>query len=346
MNLPWADELAIDLGTATIHVCVKNDGVVVREPTVLAYGASSRRPVAYGWEARRMLEHGLEDVRVVQPIRDGVVADFDAAVALLRHCIHGALGRRPLFNPTVLVARPTVCTSVEERALHDALRAAGAGRVFTVQKALAAAIGAGQPVDAVETHLSVDIGAGATDIGAVSMGMLTAAAAPRLAGDYLDQAILRHIKRLQGIRITATTAEEIKCRVGTVDRTLVNGSLSGFSPSSPTDNLQADDLQLDEIPDVVAGALTTIYDEIAWLVEQLPPKARAEIGANGIIVTGGTALLKGLSDHMAGYLGLPVRVATDPMSCTVLGLQSVLNDMSALSLEGRRFRYAAATGLF
>jgi rod shape-determining protein MreB len=345
MNLPWADELAIDLGSATIHICVKNGGVVVREPAVLAYAGSSRRPVAFGWDARRMPEHALEDVRVVQPVRDGVVADFDATVALLRHFVHAALGRRPLLNPTVLVARPTACTAVEERALQDALRAAGAGRVFTVQKALAAAIGAGQPVDAVETHLSVDMGAGATDIGAVSMGLLTAAASPRMAGDFLDQAIVRHVKRTQGIRISATTAEEIKCRVGTVDPTLVNGNLGNFAPSSPADDLQAYDLQLDEIPDVVAGALNTIYDEIAWLIEQLPPKARAEIGANGVILTGGTSLLKGLPDHMAGYLGAPVRVATDPMSSTILGLQSVLNDMSALSLEGRRFRYAAATGL-
>ena len=344
MHLPWADELAIDLGTATVHVCVKNGGVVVREPAVLAYGENPRRPVAFGLEARRMLEHGVEGVRVVQPIRDGVVADFDATVALLRHCLHAALGRRPLLNPVVLIARPTSATAVEERALHDALHAAGAGRVFTMQKALAATIGAGQPADAVETHLAVDIGAGATDVGAVSMGLLTAGASPRMAGDFIDQAIVRHIKRTQGVRVSLTTAEEIKCRVGTVDPDLVNGNLGSFAPSSPSEDLQAYDINLEDIPHVVAQALTMIYDEVAWLIEQLAPKGRAEIGANGVMLTGGTALLRGLPEHMAEHLGVPVQVATDPMSCTILGLQSVLSDMSALSLEGRRFRYAVATG--
>jgi rod shape-determining protein MreB len=346
MNLPWAEELAIDVGTATVHICVKNGGVVVREPAAVAFSDSQRRPVAFGMEARRMLEHGVEGVRVVQPIREGVVADFDATVAMLRHFLHAALGKRPLFSPTVLTARPTSATPVEERALIDALRAAGAGRVFTVQKALAAALGAGQPVDAVETHLAVDLGAGATDIGAISMGMITAGASPHLAGWTLDQAIVRHIKRTQNIRLSNTTAEEIKCRVGTLDSDLVNGNLGNYAPSSVGEDLQAYDLTLDEVPDVISQALVPIYDEIAWLVEQLPPKGRAEIAANGITLTGGTALLKGLPEHMADYLGLPVSAATDPMSSTILGLQAVLNDMSALSLEGRRFRYAMATGLF
>lgn len=346
MNLPWADELAVDVGTATVHICVKNGGVVVREPAVVAFGENQRRPVAYGLEARRMMERAVEGVRIVQPIREGVVADFDAAVSMLRHFLHMALGKRPLLNPTVVTARPTAATLVEQRALHDALHAAGAGRVFTVQKALAAAIGAGQPVDAVETHLAVDLGAGATDIGAVSMGLVTAGAAPHLAGDTLDQAIVRHIKRTQGLRLTAVTAEEIKCRVGTLDPDLVNGSLGSYAPSSASEDLQAYDVQLEDIPHVIEQALLPIYDEVAWLIEQLPPKARAEIGANGVVLTGGTSLLRGLPEHMADVLGVPVQVATDPMSCTILGLQSILNDMSALSLEGRRFRYAMAMGLY
>lgn len=339
MNLPWAEELAIDVGTACLHISVKHGGVVVREPSLVAYGESRRRPLAFGLEARRMLERAVEGVRVVQPIRNGVVADFDAAVALLRHFIHRALGRRPMLNPIIVTACPTAASPVEQRVLQDAIRLAGGGRILMVQKALAAAIGAGLPLDNIETRLLVDIGAGATDIGAVSMGLLSAGASPALAGDTLDHYLVRHVKRTQGIRVSATTAEEMKIQVGTVDP-LLQGNNNGFSTSS--DELQAYDVKLDEIPAVVADALAPIYDEIAWLIEQLPPKARAEIGANGITLTGGTALLKGLPEHMAGWLGVPVEVATDPMSCTILGLQSIVNDMGALSLEGRRFSYAAS----
>ncbi len=339
MNLPWAEELAIDVGTANLHISLKQGGVVVREPALVAYSDGRRRAVAFGLEARRLQERAVEGVQVVQPIRHGVVADFDAAVTMLRHFIHQALGRRPMLNPAVVTACPTSATAVEQRALQDAIRAAGGGRILMIQKALAAAIGAGVSLDAVETQFVVDIGAGASDIGAVSMGMLTAGVSPPVAGDRIDEAIVRHVKRTQNIRVSATTAEEMKIQIGTVDPLLgTNGN--GFSTS--TDELQAYDVRLDDIPAVVAGALQPVYDEIAWMIEELPPKPRAELGANGLVLTGGTALLKGLADHMADWLGLPVRVATDPMSCTILGLQSIVNDMQALSLGGRRFNVVAS----
>jgi rod shape-determining protein MreB len=339
MNLPWADELAVDFGTASLHISVKHGGVVVREPSVVAYAENRRHPVAFGLEARRLQERAVQGVRVVQPIRRGVIADFDAAVALLKHFLHKALGRRPMLNPVVVTACPTACTPVEQRALQDAIRVAGGGRIMVVQKALAAAIGAGLPLDSIETHLIVDMGAGATDVGALSMGLLSAGVSPALAGDRIDELIVRHVKRTQGIRISETTAEEMKVQVGTVDP-LLSANGNGFSTS--TDELQAYDVNTDEIPAVVADSLVPIYDEIAWLIEQLPPKARAEIGANGIMLTGGTALLKGLPEHMSGWLGVPVTIATDPRSSTILGLQSIVNDMGALSLEGRRFSYAAS----
>ena len=339
MNLPWAEELAIDVGTANLHISLKQGGVVVREPALVAYGEGRRHAVAFGVEARRLQERAVAGVRVVQPIRQGVVADFDAAVTLLRHFIHQALGRRPMLNPVVVTACPTAATAVEQRALQDAIRGAGGGRILMIQKALAAAIGAGVSLDTIETQFVVDIGAGATDIGAVSMGMLTAGASPPVAGDCIDEAIMRHVKRHQSIRISSTTAEEMKIQTGALDP-LLSPTGNGFSTS--TDELQAYDVRLDDIPGVVTSTLQSVYDEIAWLIEELPPKPRAELGANGIVLTGGMALLKGLPEHMADWLGLPVRVATDPMSCTILGLQSIVNDMQALSLGGRRFSAVAS----
>lgn len=339
MNLPWAEELAVDVGTANLHISVKQGGVVVREPALVAYSDGRHRAVAFGLEARRLQERAVEGVQVIQPIRKGVVADFDAAVTLLKHFIHQALGRRPMLNPVIVTACPTSATPVEQRALQDAIRAAGGGRILMVQKALAAAIGAGVSLDSIDTQFVVDIGAGASDIGAVSMGLLSAGASPPVAGDALDEAIVRHVKRTQSIRISNTTAEEMKVQIGTIDP-LLSGSGNGFSTS--TDELQAYDVRLDDIPNVVASTLQPVFDEIAWMIEELPPKSRAELAANGIILTGGTALLKGLSEHMADWLGVPVRVATDPMSCTILGLQAIVNDMQALSLGGRRFGVVAS----
>jgi rod shape-determining protein MreB and related proteins len=163
-------------------------------------------------------------------------------------------------------------------------------------------------------------------------------ASPAMAGDRIDQAIIRHVKRSQNIRLSATTAEEIKVRVGTIDPALSDANLNAVATSG--EDLQAYDVRAEDIPAVIAGALLPVYDEIAWLIEQLPPKARAEIGTNGITLSGGTALLRGLPEHMADHLGVPVRVATDPMSCTILGLQSILADLGGLSLDGRRFAYA------
>jgi rod shape-determining protein MreB len=340
MHLPWADVLAVDVGTATLHISVKDHGVVVREPSLVAFGDNDRRPVAFGVEARRMLERGVQGVRVVQPVRQGVVADFDATVLLLRHFMHRALGRRPMLNPVVVTARATAATPVEERALHDALRAAGAGRIVTVPKTLAAALGAGVPLDTVESHLVVDLGAGAADAGTVSMGLLSAGISPALAGDYLDRTLIRHFRRTQGVRVSWATAEEIKCQVGTVDAALVNGHLEEYSATG--EDLQVFDLNLDEVPEVLSQALQLVYDELSWLVEQLPPKARAEISANGVILTGGTALLRGFADQMAETLGIPVQVATDPLSSTILGLQSLLNDLRALSIDSRRFSCTTA----
>ena len=168
--LPWKQKLAIDVGTATCHISVQDAGLLVREPTVIAFESEPRRrPIAYGSEAKQMLDREVSEIEVVRPLEGGVVADFDAAVVLLRHFIHQALGHRPLLAPTIVTGEPTRATQVERRALINALKAAGAGEVISVPRALAAAIGAGLPMDQAECRLIVDMGAGSTDIGVISI---------------------------------------------------------------------------------------------------------------------------------------------------------------------------------
>ncbi len=341
--LPWVSEVAVDLGTAHVHVAIKDGGVVVREPALVAYGQKTDNPVAFGTEAKQMLEQGVNDVRVVQPIHGGVVADFDAATVLVRHLLKKALGRRPLISPLVLTTHPTAATQVERRVVRQVLRASGAGRAILVQKALAAAIGAGLAVDAPGTQMVIDIGAGTTDSATVSMGMISDGLSLKLGGQHLDTLLVRGIKRQQDIRLTLQSAEEIKLHVGSLDPAMASqapvGAANIGSFGNVTEDVRAFGVQLSEIPEMLCNACVPIADELRWQVEELPANVRAQLATTGAILTGGTALLRGLPTFLSQYIGAPVAVATDPMSCTMLGLQAVLNNLHALSLDGRRMTF-------
>jgi rod shape-determining protein MreB len=344
MLFPWTEEIGIDLGTANTHVCVKGAGVVVRESTAVAYQASRRRPVCYGTEAKRMLERLVPGVEVVRPVRRGALADFDAGVDLLRQFVRQALGRRPLlFSPAAVVAAPINTTGVQRNALTHSLRSAGVGQAHVVPKILAAAVGARLPIAGVESHLIVDAGAGATDIGVVSMGTVTAGSTLRYGGDDIDEVVVRAIRRSQGVRVDVSSAEEVKIRVGSVspdlghDKVTVNGT-------APNGNGGGEPLAIvvQGASELLLKAVMPIVTEIAWVVEELPPKQKAEVEQNGITLTGGCALLRGFPELIAHHLNIPTTVAKDPLSCTILGIESIIADLSALSLEGRRFTLGAA----
>lgn len=341
MRLPWGDEIAVDLGTANTHICLRGEGVVVREASYLAYEEGSRRPVAVGLEAKRMLERDVDGVSVVQPLKGGVIAHFDAAVTMLRLLIHQALGKRPLFSPLVITSHPDQATQVERRALVDALRSGGGGRVLSIQRGLAAAIGGGLPVSSDSSRMVIDLGAGCTSMGIIAMGMCTTSLSLRMGGDDLDELIRRAIRRQQGILVNAATAEQIKLHVGTLLAPQNGSSLRVEAESANGENGLTTDIDLSEIPAVLAHGLGRIVTDIAWVLDELPPRQQSEVAANGAVLTGGGAMLEGVDAFFAEKLGIPVHVATDPTSCTVLGLESVLNDPQAISLQGRRYRATA-----
>lgn len=333
---PWKEQLAIDLGTSHVHICVKGGGVVVREPTVIAFSAGRRRAVAYGTEAKQMLDREVSEVEVVRPVQGGVVADFDAAVALLRHLVHKALGHRPLVAPAVVAAEPTRVTQVERRALVTALRAAGAGQVLPVPKSLAAAVGAGIALDDTHSRLIVDMGAGATDVGVVSMGMAAAGASIHFGGDDLDEAIVRAFRRRHGAQIGPARAEEIKALAGAVAPEPAGEPLvlEELTPGNGPD-----DTRLDGVPLLLAQAMRPVSAEIQWVLETLPDKQQEEIANSDGVLTGGCALLRGLDRLLSRELALSIRTATDPGSCTILGLEAMMNDLGSLTLDGRRFAH-------
>lgn len=333
--LPWVSELAIDLGTANTLVAVRDGGVVVREPSLVAYVDGSQQPTAYGTEARQMLDQGVSDIQVVQPVIDSVVADYESGAAMLRYFIRKALGRRPLFNPLVVSVYPSAATPVSRRALIQLLRSAGAGRVVTVQKSLATAIGAGLAVDSAESQMIIDIGAGTTDAAIASMGMTSEAISEPLGGHFIDERIVRAVKRHQDADISRQDAAELKLAAGSVRNgpPSANGSFS-----TRAEDLRSLGVDIEMIPDILTEACADIADELSWLLERLPAKVRAHVASEGAVMAGGTALLDGLPEFLASRIGVPISRATDPMASTMLGLQAILNNLSSLSLDGRRVR--------
>ncbi len=334
--LPWKQKLAVDLGTATCHISVQDAGLLVREPAVIAYDAERGRPIAYGSEAREMLDREVSDVEVVRPLEGGVVANFDATVTLLRHFIHQALGHRPLLAPTVVTGEPTSATQVEQRALVNALKSAGAGEVIPVPRSLAAAIGAGLPMDQPECRLVVDMGAGSTDIGVISMGMIAAGEALRFGGNDLDEAIRRFVQRRYRIPIGNARAEDIKIMAGALSAEMISEQVR-LSDLNDGDNNGNGQEKLEGIAELMRDTLKPPTAEILWVLDMLPERQLDEIIQVESILTGGCAQLRGITDLLSDELALEMKAAPDPMSCTILGLEAILNDLDALSLDGRRF---------
>jgi len=337
--LPWTDQLAMDVGSASVHIAAKGEGVVLREPSFVAFDSPSKRPVAFGTEAHQLWERAVDEVDIVRPIRGSVVADFDATVAMLRAFIRQAMGRRPLFAPMVVLATPASATQVEMRALHDSLHAAGAGHIVDVQRPLAVGLGADLPLQSDDSYLIVDIGAGATDGGVFHNGLVTSSRSFRFGGDDLNEAIIRAVKRQRGIRLSAPAAEHLKREAGSVQTALANGPVhvDDVVLVNNDQHLESYEMEVDQVPQILTEAFEPLIEELQWLTEELPRAQKQQVAGGGIMLSGGTALLGGLDELIASRLHLPCRVASDPISCTILGLETVLTDIEALSLGGQRF---------
>ena len=340
--LPWTEQLAIDVGSAWVHIAVKGEGVVLREPSFVAFEPQRGKPAAVGTEARQLWERGVDSLEVVRPIRGGVVANYDATVAMMRQFIRRALGRRPLLSPLAVTAIPASATQVEERALHDALLAAGCGHIVTVQRPLALGLGCGLPLQSDDSYLLVDIGAGASDVGVFHNGLVTSGRSLHFGGDDLDEAIIRAVKQQRGIRLGYPAAEHLKREAGSVQVALHNGPVH-IDDVVVVDNGQRHEsfeIEVDQVPQILTRALQPLVEELRWLVEELPRAQMQQVAGGGVVLSGGTALLQGLCELVGTGLHLPCSVATDPISCTILGLETVLADLEALSLGGQRFSSA------
>jgi rod shape-determining protein MreB len=326
----FANDLAIDLGTANTCVFARGRGIVTSEPSIVAINTVTSRIEAVGHEAKEMLGRTPGNIRAIRPMRDGVIADFESAERMLTYFIRKAQPRSAFMRPRVIIGVPAQITPVERRAVKDSAYRAKASEVYLVEEAMAAAIGAGMPISEAAGNMVVDIGGGTTDVAVISLAGIVYSRSVRVAGNAMDEAVMTHVKRAHNLLIGERTAEQIKVRLGSAaplperltmevrGRHLVEGV-----PKTVT----VDD---GEVREALADAVAVIVRAVMDGLEHMPPELSSDIYDRGIVLTGGGALLQGLDERLRLETGLPVSIAEDPLSTVVLGAGKMLSDFALL----------------
>jgi len=328
----FSNDIGIDLGTANTLVYVRDRGIVLREPSVVAVQSGTNKVLSVGDEAKRMLGRTPANIVAVRPMKDGVIADFEVTEAMLRHFIRKAHGRRTIFRPRprVVIAVPSGITEVEKRAVKESAMRAGAREVFLIEEPMAAAIGCGLPVQEAAGNMIVDIGGGTTEVALISLAGIVFSRSVRVAGDELDEAIMQYMKRAYNLMIGERTAEEIKIKIGSAypmekeatmevkGRDLVAGLPKTLSITSP------------EVRAALLEPISTIVESVRVTLERCPPELSADLVDRGLVLAGGGALLRGLDKLLSEETGLPVHVAEDPLSAVAEGTGRALQEIKFL----------------
>lgn len=335
----FATDLAIDLGTANTLIWVKSKGVVLSEPSIVAFDKNTKKIVAIGNEAREMQGKTHRDLQVIRPMRDGVIADFEIAEGMLRAFIKKIMSSW-VPSRRIVISVPSGITEVEKRAVRDSAEHAGAKEVHLIVEPMAAAIGIGLEVEAPVGNMIIDIGGGTTEIAVIALSGIAQEESIRVAGDELNSAIMTHFKKNHNILIGERTAEIIKCEVGSAvplkqelmirvkGRDLVTGLPTIIEVSSA------------EIRDSLIEPINIIVEAVKQTLERTPPELAADILDRGIMLTGGGALLKGLDEKIRRETKLPVHVADDPLTAVVRGAGKILEDLhhySKVFVKGKKY---------
>lgn len=325
--------LGIDLGTANTLVFVKNKGIVISEPSVVAVNTNTKEVLAVGDEAKEMIGRTPGNIVAICPLKDGVIADFDITQAMLRHFIRKALKTNSTFSkPRVVICVPSGVTEVEKRAVIEAAIASGAGEKYTslIEEPMAAAIGAGLPVGEPMGSMVVDIGGGTCEVAVISLGGIVTSMSLRVAGDELDSHIISYIKKEYSLAIGERTAEEIKIRIAVVYEASRQDTMDIRGRDLVTGLPKTLTINSREINEAIAEPISSIIDAIKFTLEKTPPELASDVMEAGIMLTGGGALLKGLDDLITHETGIPVNIAEDPLSCVALGTGLTFEHYSAL----------------
>ncbi len=323
-------DIGIDLGTANTVIFVRGKGIVLREPSVVAIHEKTREVLGIGLEAKKMLGRTPEAIKAIRPMKDGVIADFEITEIMLRRLINQVQDRKLRIQPRVVIAVPSGITEVEKRAVKDSAIHAGARHVYTVPEPMAAAIGVGMPVADAGGNMIVDIGGGTAEIAIISLGGLVSSRSLRVGGDEMDDAIIQHMKRAYNLSIGERMSEEIKIQVGSahpleqeLSMQVKGRDLVAGLPKTVTVTSQ-------EIREALQEPISAILEAVRMMLEHCPPELSADLVDRGIMLAGGSSMLRGLDKLMSEETGLPVSVADDPLSAVAQGTGIILENLDVL----------------
>jgi len=326
----FSHDLAIDLGTANTCVFARGAGIVLNEPSIVAVNNVNDQIEAVGNDAKEMLGRTPGSITAIRPMRDGVIADFEAAEKMLGYFIKKAHGRRSFVRPRVVIGVPSEITQVERRAVKDSAYRAKASEVHLIEEAMAAAIGAGLPITEAAGNMIVDIGGGTTDIAVISLAGIVYSKSVRIAGNAMDEAISQYIKREHDLLIGERTAERIKIELGSAAELPMRKEMEvkgrHVLEGKPT-TITINDHQIRE---ALAEPVKQMVQAVRDALERIPPELSADVCDRGIVLSGGGALLQKLDERLRHETGLPVQVAEDPLSAVVLGAGKMLSDFNLL----------------
>ena len=328
--LSMGRDVAVDLGTANTLVYVKGQGLVLNEPSMVAVDTRSGQVVAVGHEAKRMWGRAPRNIRLVRPLKDGVIADFDVCEQMLKQFLQRVSTSR-WSKPRVIVAVPSEVTGVERRAVQDAAEFAGARRpVYIIEEAMAAAIGAGLPVHEPSANLIVDIGGGTTEVAVISLGGIVTANSVRVGGDELNEVIIAMFKRDFDLDIGVNTAEEVKIQLGSAWplQNEIVGDVGGRDTKTGLPRTQ--EITTQHVREALDEAVMKIVDAIKRTLERTPPELAADVISHGLVLAGGGSLLAGLAERIAHETGIQAFIAPEPLLAVVLGAGMTLENLEAI----------------
>jgi rod shape-determining protein MreB len=325
-----AKQIGIDLGTVNVLVWVKGKGIILQEPSVVAIATNDNKIVAIGNDAREMLGRTPETIEVARPLRDGVIADYLVTEAMLRYFIERVAGRVRLVKPLIAISVPVGVTSVESRAVHDAAIQAGGRDAYLIPEPLAAALGAGMPIDTPTGNLVVDIGGGTSEAAVIAMNGIVEFDSVRVGGNRIDDAIISYIKRKYNLMIGDRTAEEIKLSIGSalpLEEELTADVRGRDQVSGLPKTIQ---VSSGEVTEAIAEPISSIIGVVKGVLEKTPPELAADVIDRGIVMTGGGSLLQGFDQLLTKETGVPCYVAENPIACVALGAGRALESYDVI----------------
>ncbi|EHK6250156.1 rod shape-determining protein [Campylobacter upsaliensis] len=330
----FSSDMGIDLGTANTLVLVKDKGIVINEPSVVAvererYG-SKAKILAVGKEAKEMVGKTPGNIEAIRPMKDGVIADFDMTEKMIRYFIEKTHRRKSFLRPRIIISVPYGLTQVERKAVRESALSAGAREVFLIEEPMAAAIGANLPIQEPKGNLVVDIGGGTTEIGVISLGGLVISKSIRTAGDKLDMSIVNYVKEKYNLIIGERTGEEIKITIGSAIQLPKELSMVVKGRDQISGLLSRIELTSEDVREAMKEHLKEIADALKMVLEMMPPDLASDIVENGMVLTGGGALIRGLDKYLSELVRLPVYVADEPLLAVARGTGKALEEISLL----------------